>query len=72
MMIEAIKNLYVLKTIYFFPLMSNDSAFSSICFYWYNLPIKYDPNNVEISNIIGTYPEYYWYPQSTRKAGVQN
>lgn len=52
--------------------MSNDSAFSSICFYWYNLPIKYDPNNVEISNIIGTYPEYFWYPQSTRKAGVQN
>ena len=34
--------------------------------------MKYDPKSVDISNIIGTYPEYSLYPQSTRKAGVQN
>lgn len=50
------KNLYFfINDSGFFPSLFNLNEYSSYSFYyWYNLPMKYDPKRVETSNIIGT------------------
>lgn len=71
---DAIKNLYffINDSPLLFPLFKFNESYPLPSSTWYNLPIKYDPKRVDTSNIIGTYPEYSLYPQSTRNAGVQN
>lgn len=65
---DAIVNLYVF-------IVSNNELLYSPTYLGsssYNLPITYEPIKVEMSNTIGTYPEYCLNPMSTKNYGVHN